>query len=305
MIYFMSNLFKKFCRKIYRSLPVIRELQKIEGRINKIISHNMRTIGGSSVVQALEAIKTGDPRYRDPQRLLVHGAQFWSQNLEDGMIAEIFRRIGTESKTFIEIGVGDGSENNTTALLAAGWSGWWIEGDDKSAHSILERLSKMPSIASRLKLIKSYVQPDDINKMMLDFGIPTEVDLFSLDIDLNTYHIWAALENFRPRVVVVEYNAGIPPEIGWIHPFERDGIWDISQAQGASLKSYELLGRKMGYSLVGCDVIGINAFFVRNDLLSDHFNQPFTSENHYEPPRYFLSYRFGHQSKFYGESATE
>jgi hypothetical protein len=206
---------------------------------------------------------------------------------------------------FLEIGVGNGSENNSTALLAAGWSGWWIEGNEKSCQSISKRLTEMPALAARLKLRQVYVQPDNIAQLLADLGVPTEVDLFSLDIDLNTYHIWAALDQFRPRVVVVEYNAGMPPNLAWIHPFERDGVWDGSQDQGASLKAYELLGKKRGYSLVGCDITGINAFFVRDDLVAGHFAEPFAAENHYEPARHFLTYRFGHPSKFYGESHTQ
>ncbi|MEI6338239.1 MAG: hypothetical protein WCQ57_06595, partial [Verrucomicrobiota bacterium] len=237
-----------------------------------------------------------DERYRDPKRLMVHGAQYWSQNYEDGMIAEIFRRVGVTSRTFLEIGVGDGSENNTTALLSAGWSGWWIDGDSKSCESISDKLRTTPALASRLQIRQALVSRENIPGILAELKVPTEVDLFSLDIDLNTYHIWAALRDFRPRVVVVEYNAGIPPGQAWIHPYEPDKIWDYSQDQGASLKAYELLGRDFGYSLVGCDISGMNAFFVRNDLLADHFAGPFTSENHYEPPRYGLYYRWGHRS---------
>jgi hypothetical protein len=54
----------------------------------------------------------------------------------------------------------------------------------------------------------------------------------------------------------------------------------------------------MDYSLVGCDLGGTNAFFVRNDLLGDKFAAPFTSENHYEPPRYFLIRREAHSTAF-------
>lgn len=277
----------------------------METWLNQVLPRHFRYMEASSVAQVLEAIKASNPRYRDPQRLLAHGMQYWSQNHEDGMIAEIFRRIGVTSKTFLEIGVGNGSENNTTALLAAGWSGWWIEGSPEDCRSISKRLAEMPKLAARLKLRESYIQPENIIKLLEDLGVPEEVDLFSLDIDLNTYHIWAALDKFRPRVVVVEYNAGIPPEVSWIHPFEPKGVWDLTQAQGASLKAYELLGRKRGYSLVGCDITGANAFFVRDDLRANHFAPPFTAENHYEPTRYFLTYRFGHASKFYGESHHE
>ena len=49
------------------------------------------------------------------------------------MITEVFRRISTTDRTFVEIGVGDGSENNTTALLSDGWRGWSVEGIMRTA----------------------------------------------------------------------------------------------------------------------------------------------------------------------------
>jgi hypothetical protein len=297
----MKTMLINLCKKAYRALPIVREIHFISGQLAVVLPQT-GLIRANSIIQALDTIKASDPRYRDPQRLLVHGAQYWSQNYEDGMIADIFRRIGTVSKTFLEIGAEDGSENNTTALLAAGWRGWWIDGGEANCKSVLARLDEMPAIASRLKVRQAFVNPGDIDSLLSNLGVPSEVDLFSLDIDLNTYHIWAALSAFRPRVIVVEYNAGIPPSQVWIHPFEPNRVWDGTQAFGASLKAYELLGRKFGYSLVGCDIIGINAFFVRDDLLKDHFAAPFTAENHYEPPRYQLVYRFGHPSKFYGET---
>jgi len=50
-----------------------------------------------------------------------HGRKIYSQGDEDGVIAEIFRRVGTTSKTFIEFGAEGGSENNTRLLLEQGW----------------------------------------------------------------------------------------------------------------------------------------------------------------------------------------
>ena len=287
--------------RLYKSLPIIKQLAAIQEQLAGLQRH-FRIIETATVIQAMATLKAGDPRYRDPKRLLAHGAQYWSQNYEDGMITEIFRRVGPGTKTFLEIGVGDGSENNTTALLSAGWSGYWIEGSKTCCDSISARLKTMPGLASRLKVRPAFVSAKNIPGLLRELGVPTEIDLFSLDIDLNTYHIWVALKEFRPRVVVVEYNAGFPPDQVWIHPYEPDQVWDGTQDQGASLKAYDLLGRKFGYSLVGCDLMGVNAFFVRDDLVGDRFAAPFTAENHYEPPRYYLWHRLGHPMKFFGES---
>jgi len=46
-----------------------------------------------------------DSRYDDPKRLERYGYKMYSQNDEDGIIEEIFKRIGTTSKTFVEFGV--------------------------------------------------------------------------------------------------------------------------------------------------------------------------------------------------------
>src|SRR4029078_7254756 len=70
------------------------------------------------------------PRYADLRRLPRYAPQVCSENGEDGMIQEIFRRIGTRDRVFAEVGVGDGLENNTSFLLSQGWTGFWIEGHD-------------------------------------------------------------------------------------------------------------------------------------------------------------------------------
>src|SRR5476651_691736 len=73
------------------------------------------------------------PRFKDPLRLLSAGYRVFSQNQEDGMIAEVFRRIGTTSRRFIEFGVEDGLECNSAFLLLQGWRGAWIEGSAANA----------------------------------------------------------------------------------------------------------------------------------------------------------------------------
>ncbi len=76
------------------------------------------------------------PRYQDPRRLIPHGYKVYSQNEEDGIIREIFNRIDTTNKTFVELGVGNGLENNTLTLLFENWKGLWIEGSQQNADNI-------------------------------------------------------------------------------------------------------------------------------------------------------------------------
>ncbi len=46
--------------------------------------------------------------------------------------------------------------------------------------------------------------------------------------------------------------------------------------------------KEKAYLLVGCNLAGVNAFFVRSDLVGDMFLEPYSAENHYEPARYHL-----------------
>jgi len=149
-----------------------------------------------------------------------------------------------------------------------------------------------------LKFRQVTLNAENVESRFAACGVPSEFDLLSVDVDGNDYWIWKAIEHFRPRVVVIEYNATFPPPVRWVMPYDPAARWTGNSNHSASLKSLELLGRAKGYSLVGCSFAGVNAFFVRNDLLGDLFEAPFTAEHHYEPPRFFLMHKAGHPRTF-------
>jgi len=54
----------------------------------------------------------------------------FSQNGEDGIIAEITRRLGVETGYFVEFGIESGAEGNCIFLAnVLGWPGLFVEGD--------------------------------------------------------------------------------------------------------------------------------------------------------------------------------
>jgi hypothetical protein len=90
----------------------------------------------------------------------------------------------------------------------------------------------------------------------------------------------------QPRALVVEYNAVFRPPLAVVAEYDKDFAWNGTNYFGASLQALESLGSRKGFQLVGCSLSGVNAFFVRHDLVKDRFCAPFTAENHFEPPRY-------------------
>lgn len=234
------------------------------------------------------------PRYRDPKRLAPFEAKIYSQGGEDGILHEVFRRIGTTNRFFVEFGSGDGQQNNTVFLLRSGWSGVWIDGDPAAIASAKKNFAADIS-AGRLNVVEAFITAENIEELFSRAKVPAEFDLLSTDLDRNDYWVWRKIEHYRPRALVIEYNAMFPPGVEWVVKYDANAWWDNTSHFGASLTSLELLGRQKGYRLVGCNLGGINAFFVRDDLARDRFSQPYTAANHYEPIRYELSLRkLGH-----------
>jgi len=231
-----------------------------------------------------------EDKYKDEKRLERFGFKGNAQTDECGIIQEIFNRIGTTNKTLIEFGVGgEENENNTWYFIKQGWNGLWMDGK-KDRVKYLRNIFAGPIKTNRLKIHCELVYPDNINELFQTKGITGEIDMLNIDIDTIDYWVWEALkpEVLNPRVVIIEYNAKYAPPMEWILPNNKKLTFKKNDSMGASLKSLELLGKKKGYSLVGCGLGGANAYFVRNDLLGDKFCAPYTAENHYQPARYYI-----------------
>jgi len=227
------------------------------------------------------------PRHADPKRLLRYGFKVYAQNDEDGIIQEIFRRIGTTNRVFVEFGVETGVECNSVKLLVEGWRGLWIEAGRVHASAIRQRFA--PFVADgRLTLLEEIVTAENIDALLAQAGTTGEIDLLAIDIDYNDYWVWKAITAVQPRVIVIEYNASLRPPLSLTVPYDPQGKWDGSNFYGASLEALVRLGETKGYRIVGCSIAGVNAFFVRADLCGSKFLEPASAAEHYEPPRHFF-----------------
>ncbi len=273
-------------KELRNLMPSIRTLVFTLNRIEGILAH-----------WSLERLKS-DSRYKDSRSLIPYGHKVYSQNDEDGIIREIFNRIGTTNKIFVEFGVGNGLENNTLALLFDDWRGLWIESSEESTRQIRQGLEGTIG-AGVLSVINESVTKDNIDELISSVIHENEIDLLSIDIDGNDYHVFNSIGCINPRVVAIEYNAKFPPPIVYCMGYDMDHVWRNDDDYGASLKFLEIQLAKKGYCLVGCNLTGVNAFFIRKDLVGDKFLRPFTAEVHYEPLRLYVSaYPSGHKPSF-------
>lgn len=184
-----------------------------------------------------------------------------SQNGEDGVLAEMLARIGPGTRSFVEFGIGPGSEGNCVFLADwCGWRGLFME----SQPEAFARLRRKYALNQAVQTFHTAVTPGTIDALLHKAGVPYDLDVLSIDVDGADYWIWSALTRVAPRVVVIEYNATLGGERRLVQHPDR-GPWDGTAAFGASIAALESLGRARGYSLVHTDLTGTNAFFVRND----------------------------------------
>jgi hypothetical protein len=185
----------------------------------------------------------------------------WSQNGEDGVIAEIVRRVGAPSRTFVEIAAGDGGENCTRALLDDGWKGVWIEGDAHKVAAARALVDERPCTVVQLR-----VDRENVNSVFAEHAPCPDVVVF--DVDGNDWWLWERVgRSVRPRIVVAEYNAMAGPTSHWVMPYDPEHRWRHDARYGAGLGALACLGARLGYSLIACESTGTNAFFVRADLV--------------------------------------
>ena len=230
-----------------------------------------------------------NPKYKDSNRLNKYEFSIRSQDGGDGIIAEIFKRIGTTNKKFVEFGVGDGLQNNTVYLLMQGWSGIWFEGDsDRENNSKIRKNLKIFLDNKQLSVFPEFITAENVEEIFTINNVEKELDLLSIDIDGNDYWVWNAINNFKPRVFVVEYNASYGPDLSVAPVYISNNIWKRTHFYGSSLSAFDKLAKKKGYTLVACSFLGNNAFFVRSDLIKNKFDVNLTKNDLFEDHKVFL-----------------
>jgi len=140
-----------------------------------------------------------------------------------------------------------------------------VQKDIKFFKKILTRTKRSSAFHRDIKIEK--VTAENIQHLFQKYKVPKNFDLLSIDIDYNDYWVWNAIVDYFPRVVVIEYNSSIPPTESRVVPYDPNAKWDGTNYFGASLLALTNLGLSKGYDLVGCDSRGVNAFFVKSDLI--------------------------------------
>lgn len=183
-----------------------------------------------------------------------------SQNGEDGVIAELRKRLGVDDgddNWCVEFGAWDGIHlSNTFSLVERGWNAVYIEGDAGRYQALLNTARQFPKIVPRHAFVARFSGDEEsLDSILAQTAIPAEFALLSIDIDSYDCDVWESLQRYRPKIVVIEINSSVPPGVVWRHSEKTPGNTFSATCNVAS---------KKGYTLV-CHTG--NLIFVRNDLV--------------------------------------
>lgn len=190
---------------------------------------------------------------------LKYRKNYFSQNGEDGIIEKLIEQLNLGQSLFVcEFGAWDGIylsntfnlviKHNATALM--------IEGDDEKYKELLKTSKKNTNI---IPINKHVMQSGDnsLDNILEENDFPIDFDLLSIDIDSNDLEVWENLTKYKPKIVIIEINSHLTPDVIQIHNAQL-GL------QGNSFKSTLDVSKKKGYT----PIIHIgNLILLKNELL--------------------------------------
>jgi len=100
--------------------------------VNKALTSQTSLLSIYAKIELMERLK-------DKVRLERFGYKVYSQNDEDSILAEIFKRVETMDKKFAEFGVQNSLKCKSHFLLHKGWQGLWLNASPAYGKQICDK----------------------------------------------------------------------------------------------------------------------------------------------------------------------
>lgn len=183
-----------------------------------------------------------------------------SQSNESDILQGLVARYPVPA-TFVEFGFGVWEFN--CARLTGAFDGLLLDGDgDNVAYA-------KRALPQHIHCEHCWVTLETL-AVVERFARGKPLGILSIDVDGNDYWFLRRLIGLAPAIVVCEFNPvfGLRPiSVPYDERFERFQKHDSGLYFGVSLSALDHLCQQHGYTLMAISSNGVNAFFVRNDLL--------------------------------------
>ena len=173
------------------------------------------------------------------------GANVTSQNGEDGIVAKALSVLPNHDRWCVEFGAWDGRfASNTYDLVdRQNYRAVLIE----ASGDLYEQLQSSYPHKDRAIMVRAFVgwsSDDGLDHILAQHPIPRDFDFLSIDIDGNDYHVWRAINTFRPKLVLIEFNFTMANGVDFTQPA------DSRCQQGSSPAALVKLAKEKGYELI-------------------------------------------------------
>jgi len=233
------------------------EIEQVQNENMQSASHHAISIAKSNIDCAVWA-----------KGLWNAGPQVYLQGNQDGVLREIFYKIGTTHSYFVEFGFGyEGREINesvmdhaaagfnTRLLFKQGWHGMYFD-------AVIN--------APAFNITTAVLTEQTIAHHFAKAGVPFEPDYVSVDVDSVDLWLLRGLltGGYRPRVMTVEFDPNWPPDS--LITFQPQWhAWTGHTVFGASAGAINIIAESFGYVPVHV-MDSLDMFLIRKDVLENH-----------------------------------
>lgn len=194
--------------------------------------------------------------------LLFYYGNIHSQRGQDGILAEIFRRLKITSGVFVEFGAWDGKYLcNSRWLYEKGWSGVFIEGVEKRFRALRDDYSddlKITALNAFVGAPAYGVVGQRLSELLKGAGCDTEsIDFLSIDVDGCDLELLRDSQ-ISPKVVLLEGGFNFAP---YINGPASPAAWKAGLQH--PLGHIETIAAELGFTLV---CFYQDSYLVRSDL---------------------------------------
>lgn len=160
----------------------------------------------------------------------------YSQYGEEAYLDYILKSIEVSKNFFVDLGAWDGFHlSNTQFFKEQGWDGLMVDADNHGNDEVKKEIITLENI---LDIFERH-------------SVPKEFGLLSIDLDGNDWWILdKILSEYRPDVVIAEFNGTIPVGMDMVIKYNPDHYWKNNDYYGASFEAFKRLARSRGYTVV-------------------------------------------------------
>jgi hypothetical protein len=171
-------------------------------------------------------------------------------------------------------------------MINDNWSGFIMDGSDNN----IDKIKKSEYFWKYDLQAKSvFITKENINFHLQSIGYDPEVGILHIDLDGNDYWIWKEINVINPIILILEYNSVFGSDryvtIPYKDDFVRSNYHYSNLYFGASLPAFYKLSVNKGYTFIGCNSAGNNAYFIRNDKMNGKIKE-LTLEEGYVDSRF-------------------